>query len=303
MRSSLAIVDQIVNLCSAIISIVLMGTITTLHPVIIFVVAVVVFVNSRATKWLNGKQFEINKELSFFARFMLTATTMISGFYFVKENRLFDMFPLLIEKYKKKSREEFKIQKKLQIAQIQANLIPILTGLIQNVVIYTYLIYSVLKNRILIGNLTIYISAAGQFSGALSSVVSSYLGIGRTSLYVLDMMKFMNLPLKQHSSGHRVPTFDRDSFIDFKNVSFKYPGTDRYVLKNINLTLHGNEKLCIVGSNGSGKTTFIKLLVRLCFPTEGEILLNGINVNEYDYQKYLKLFSPVFQDFYLYYQP
>ena len=104
MRSSLAIVDQIFNLCSAIISIVLMGTIiSTLHPVIIFVVAVVVFVNSRATKWLNGKQFEINKELSFFARFMLTVTTMISGFYFVKENRLFGMFPLLIEKYKKKA--------------------------------------------------------------------------------------------------------------------------------------------------------------------------------------------------------
>ena len=85
--------------------------------------------------------------------------------------------------------------------------------------------------------------------------------------------------------------------IEFKNVSFKYPLAEEYVLKNINITIHGGEHLAIVGLNGAGKTTFIKLLCRLYKPTEGEILLNGVNINEYDFDEYAHLFSPVFQDF------
>lgn len=71
-------------------------------------------------------------------------------------------------------------------------------------------------------------------------------------------------------------------------------------MKNLNIVIHGNEKLCIVGVNGSGKSTFVKLLTRLYMPTEGEILLNGKNINEYDYLQYSRLFSSVFQDFALY---
>ena len=73
------------------------------------------------------------------------------------------------------------------------------------------------------------------------------------------------------------------------------------VLKNLNLSLRGDEKLCIVGVNGAGKSTFIKLLTRLYNPTEGEILLNGINIKEYDYDKYQRMFAPVFQNFAKYY--
>lgn len=88
--------------------------------------------------------------------------------------------------------------------------------------------------------------------------------------------------------------------MEFKNVSFKYPGSEIFALKKINLEINLNEKLCIVGANGSGKTTLIKLLTRLYFPTEGEILLDGVNINNFDYEKYQGLFSPVFQDYALY---
>ncbi len=96
----------------------------------------------------------------------------------------------------------------------------------------------------------------------------------------------MDMPLKQYETGTKEPIFNENSTIEFRNVSFKYPNSDAYALKNLSITIHGSEKLCIVGHNGSGKTTFIKLLTRLYFPTECEILLNGVNINQYNYKKY-----------------
>lgn len=90
---------------------------------------------------------------------------------------------------------------------------------------------------------------------------------------------------------------DKKYDIEFRNVSFKYAGSDSYALKNVNLTLNVGERLAVVGMNGSGKTTFIKLMCRLYDPTEGEIYMNDFNVRKYDYRQYLDLFSVVFQDY------
>jgi ATP-binding cassette subfamily B protein len=85
--------------------------------------------------------------------------------------------------------------------------------------------------------------------------------------------------------------------IEFRNVSFKYPSSDSYALRNVSLKFQIGQRLAVVGQNGSGKTTFIKLLCRLYDPTEGEILLNGFDIKKYDYQNYMSIFSVVFQDF------
>lgn len=90
---------------------------------------------------------------------------------------------------------------------------------------------------------------------------------------------------------------DKKYDIEFRNVSFQYAGAKNFALKNLNLRLRVGERLAVVGMNGSGKTTFIKLLCRLYDPTEGEILMNDFNIQKYDYQQYLALFSVVFQDF------
>ena len=92
---------------------------------------------------------------------------------------------------------------------------------------------------------------------------------------------------------------DQHYEVEFRNVSFCYPNTDDFALKNISLKFKVGERLAIVGQNGSGKTTFIKLLCRLYEPTEGQILLNGIEISKYDYQEYMHIFSVVFQDFHL----
>lgn len=152
----------------------------------------------------------------------------------------------------------------------------------------------------LIGNMTIFLSATERFTNAISTVFNSYIGLVDQGLKTQELLEFFQMPLNQQESGDKVPVFDHNSVLEFKNVSFKYPGSERFVIKNLNLKIRSKEKLCIVGSNGSGKSTFVKLLLRLYFPTEGEILLNNINIKEYDYNKYQRLFAPVFQDFVTY---
>ena len=97
-----------------------------------------------------------------------------------------------------------------------------------------------------------------------------------------------------NKKGKRI---DNEYELEFKNVSFGYPDSGEMALKNVSFRLRTGGRLAIVGANGAGKTTFIKLLCRLYDPTEGEILLNGINVKKYDYNEYIRLFSVVFQDY------
>ncbi|MCD8145352.1 MAG: ABC transporter ATP-binding protein/permease [Oscillospiraceae bacterium] len=90
---------------------------------------------------------------------------------------------------------------------------------------------------------------------------------------------------------------DRQYEVEFRDVSFRYPGSDTYALRHVNMKFRVGSHLAVVGMNGSGKTTFIKLLCRLYDPTEGEILLNGIDIRKYRYHEYMDIFSVVFQDF------
>ena len=101
--------------------------------------------------------------------------------------------------------------------------------------------------------------------------------------------------LTRESPLPEVPSYDSYEF-EFKNVSFKYPRAEKYALKNLNLKLKAGERLAVVGLNGAGKSTFIKLLLRLYEPTEGQILLNGVDISTYDLESYFNVFAPVFQD-------
>lgn len=151
-----------------------------------------------------------------------------------------------------------------------------------------------------LGSFVFYLTTVLQFSNVIASFGWA-LGTIRGSRKILDE-EFEYLDIKNNmSDGKCVPDFSAEKHtVEFRNVSFRYPESQNYVLKNINLKIDSGEKLAIVGMNGSGKTTFVKLLCRLYDPQEGEILIDGKNIREYDYTEYLKLFSVVFQDFKLF---
>ena len=300
--NNFVVVDHLWSFVSAIFTLISISTIIAyMNIYIILLIIAIIIANSFITQRLNKKKFETNKEIQARERRQWGVNFMLDMFAYAKELRLFNIKNLLIGKLIDSEKEINTVKWKNVKDENKANFFNIFLNFINQTVLYVYLIYKVIGDNLPIGHMSIFISAAGQFSGALSSISQSYLNLSSYSLNIEDYCNFINIPQKQYLSGELTPNFDNESVIEFRNVSFKYPGNDRFVLKDVNIFLYGNEKLCIVGANGAGKSTFIKLLTRLYFPTEGEILLNGININEYDYEKYQRLFAPVFQDFVKYY--
>lgn len=155
-----------------------------------------------------------------------------------------------------------------------------------------------------VGEITMYISSLTRLSGGLSGLISTIGDMRNNASFLKTAFEFLDIPNPMYQGSLSVEKrSDRNYEIEFRNVSFKYPGSDSFALKNVNMKFRIGERLAVVGMNGSGKTTFIKLLCRLYDPTEGEILLNGINIRKYDYYDYLSVFSVVFQDFNLFSLP
>jgi ATP-binding cassette subfamily B protein len=167
--------------------------------------------------------------------------------------------------------------------------------------VYIFVGLKAMSGSITIGNIVKYTGSINQFMVGSGMVLTVIVGLKTNNQYLQLYMDFLNIEGEKYKGTLPVEKRDDDEYeIEFRNVSFKYPKTNNYVLKNISMKLNIGERLAIVGMNGSGKTTFIKLLCRLYDPDEGEILLNGIDIKKYDYDEYLNLFSIVFQDFKLF---
>lgn len=152
-----------------------------------------------------------------------------------------------------------------------------------------------------VGSVTQYISAITALSSGVASLVSIMGDMRNNAMSLSTLFEFLDIPNDMYQGSLTIEKrSDRKYEIEFRNVSFRYPGSEAHALRNISLTFNAFEKLAVVGMNGSGKTTFIKLLCRLYDPTEGEILLNGIDIRKYDYYEYMSIFSVVFQDFKLF---
>ena len=151
-----------------------------------------------------------------------------------------------------------------------------------------------------VGSITQYVGAITALSYGLADMVR-ILGDMRNNIpFLRDVFDLLDTPNAMFQGSLTTEKRSDNKYeIEFRNVSFKYPGSEDYALRNISLTFTVGERLAIIGQNGSGKTTFIKLLCRLYDPTEGEILLNGFDIRKYDYRQYMDIFTVMFQDFQL----
>ena len=158
------------------------------------------------------------------------------------------------------------------------------------------------KGEITAGEFTIGITSLINFMSASSFIATNMLNFYNGLFYINKYKMFLEFKGKfDDNSGMTLNDLDLgDVEIEFKNVSFRYPNSTSFVLRNINLKMNSKEKLAIVGYNGAGKTSFTLLLTRMYDPTEGEILLNGIDIRKINYREYLKIFSTVNQDFFLF---
>lgn len=164
--------------------------------------------------------------------------------------------------------------------------------------VYLLLGFMALSQAISVGSICMYAGCVTNFLWHFDMWNGQWVELRENTKYVKMYFDFLDIPNKKYEGTLPVEKRDDDRFmIEFRHVSFRYPNTDVDVLKDFSISFHIGERLAVVGKNGSGKTTFIKLLCRLYDPTEGEILLNGIDIRKYDYKEYLSLFSVVFQDF------
>ena len=155
-----------------------------------------------------------------------------------------------------------------------------------------------------VGSITQYVGAATAMVTNVFAL-TDLLGIMKTNApYLEKTFEFLDIPNAMYQGSLTTEKrADRQYEVEFKDVSFKYPGSDIWALRHVNMKFKVGKRLAIVGENGSGKTTFIKLLCRLYDPQEGQILLNGIDIRKYRYDDYMSIFSVVFQDFRLICQP
>ena len=179
-------------------------------------------------------------------------------------------------------------------------------NLVKNCSLYLLVSFCALFGAFGAGSVIKYVSAVQRLSGAVTMILYFLNDIRSNTPFVEDYMRYFDLPRKMYQGCLPIEKRafcdggDYDYKIEFRDVSFKYPGCEEYALRHLNLTFKVGERLAVVGQNGSGKTTFIKLLCRLYDPTEGRILLNGIDISKYDYDEYMRVFTVVFQDYRLF---
>ena len=218
---------------------------------------------------------------------------------FGKDIRLYGAEPLMEEKgdyYNRWMSREWRNQ---AMKNLPFNECSSILNVLRNAVVILLIGIKALRKQITLGDFTMYYNAGNTFRDSMYGIVYGVQDLYQKLNYANEFLMFMEYPDAVYHGTQQVPQQSVHT-IEFKNVSFSYPGSNVSVLKNINVVLHPGEHISIVGLNGAGKTTFIKLLCRLYDPTEGQILLDGMDIREIVYEEYVKLLSVVFQDFQLF---
>ncbi len=215
-----------------------------------------------------------------------------------KEVKLFGLADYLAERFRDVSDRYYLANKALSLSRVQWGLLFTVIGTLAYYGSYVLIAYKTVIAIFTLGDLTFLSGSFNRLRGKLANVFSGFTYVSESALYLQDYFEFLDLNLEQDAMAENLPLPEKvnEGFV-FENVGFKYPNTDKWILRNINFELKQGEKLALVGENGAGKTTLIKLLLQFYEPTEGAILLDGIDIRRFDRAAYQEMFGVIFQDF------
>ncbi len=300
-RGFASILNDAFDIVAKIISfIVIIAIIATFDIAIIFMLILMVAITSLVDTKAKRDSYKMDMEKAPFERRGQYYIDILSNYEYGKEVRTYNLFDWITQKYKQQLDNTFVFYKISGRKSCASKIINEICNFIQTAIVYGYLIFQVWFDIITLGNFTVYLNAINQFSGAMKGIMDSITNIYAFKPYYDAVEGFFNIRTYTESGSQMLGKNENSYTIEFHHVSFQYAGTQNYALKDINLKINSGEKYSIVGENGAGKTTFIKLLTRMYRPTEGKILLNGINIEDYDYNEYMSIFASVFQDFKLF---
>ena len=291
--------EQVFTFVGNVVKIIGLVTVIALHaPLLLAIILLCVCLNAflmRLSSKVELKAFErlskVNRMFGYYGWEMV-------DFRFGKDIRLYDASGMLLNKWDGFSEESFQGWKWQADTTRKYSLLQSALAVFQTAFTYGYTALKTIGGVFSLGIFTQMVGAAESLFNTLGGIASNITELLKRANYAYEYVIFMNYPEAMPKGDKPVPAGEHR--IEFRNVSFAYPGTEKKVLDGVNLTVEKGERLSIVGLNGAGKTTLIKLLCRLYDPTDGQILLDGTDIREYDYDQYMKQFSPVFQDFKLF---
>ncbi len=270
--------------------------VAVMSPVLL-VVALFAVIGGTFTVWQAGKiqkiEFEkfpkVNRAFGY-------ATRNILEVKFAKCIRLYHGAPMMREQFVNTTKQCSDIFYYTANSIGRWNCVGSFVNFLKGLCIYGYLSYRLLTGTIGIGDFTLLAGASNSLKDSLQGLLNQIQEVHRKLNFMREYVKFIDTE-DTYRSGTQTISEKTLPVIEFRNVSFRYPSMQEYILKDINITISPGQHLSVVGLNGAGKTTFIKLLCRLYDVDEGEILLNGINIKNFDYDSYIKELAVVFQDF------
>ena len=294
------ILDSAVVIMSKVIS--FAGIITIIATLNVFVVICfvgLVIISTLVENWAEKKCVSIYMQLAEIERRGLYLSDIFSSPQFAKEIRLGCLGDWLISKIEKRNKKAEALYQKSCSYRNTYSIVASFTEFLQQSISYSYLVKQVLRHAIGIGSFSMYTGAVATFTSSMRDILTRIVEIRQFQPYYEAAQEYLNMETHLRTGKTPVPK-TKEYQIEFRHVSFRYPGQERYVLKDISFVWKAGEKLSIVGENGSGKTTIVKLLTRLYDPEKGCICLNGMDIRTFDYDTYMRLFSAVFQDFALF---
>ncbi|MCM1262070.1 MAG: ABC transporter ATP-binding protein/permease [Butyrivibrio sp.] len=291
---------EIFQMISNIIKITGVVSLIVLHAPLLFVfVAILLVINGVTNSKLAKTDIQTYERLSKFNRLFGYFGYDLTDFRYGKDIRLYDAHNMMVEKWQGFTSDALDVWKWRADKRTPLHTINGITDVVRKAAAYLYLGILVITGRISIGVFSQMLSAGNILHYSLIyGLIFDITEFIERIQYAHEYVLFMNYPPAIEKGTRHVDAGAHT--LEFKHVSFAYPGSDVKVLEDISVTLKSGEHLSIVGLNGAGKTTFVKLLCRLYDTTSGEILLDGVNIKEYDYNEYMSLFAPVFQDFKLF---
>ncbi len=218
-----------------------------------------------------------------------------------KDIRLYKVQDMIRDEMRDVNRQSYQISREFVRKQHKYQFMSAAGTLAIQIVSYVYVGLKAIAGLVSIGNVMRYVTVVQRLVDGITNVMDTYIRVEATCWYMAYFNEFMEIKNEKYDGTLPVEKRDDNEYeIEFRDVSFHYPNSEEMVLDHVSSKIHIGQKMAVVGPNGAGKTTFIKLLCRLYDPTEGEILLNGIDIRLYDYKEYMDLFSVVFQDFQLF---
>jgi ATP-binding cassette, subfamily B, bacterial len=242
------------------------------------------------TEWLN------NHDMTNISRKMKYLKDIYTNNYM--ENILFNPIKYFIKKYEELWQIKFKTTDKISRKKMAIALISTLLSLISQLVFLIYSVFQIIGKRLTIGDAQYYLTLISQLDFNMYLVINYIGGFGNDQKNIDFLRTFLNSDEFVTKTGTKIPS--KMPEIEFNNVSFKYNGKDNYILKNCSFKIKKGEKIGLVGLNGSGKTTIVKLLLRLYDPDEGTIYVDGVDAKSYDIKKLRSIFGVMFQDIIVY---